>query len=499
VFLKELGAHWAGAAWMVSQGLQFLERELLFFALFWFIVGMVDEMLVDALWFGLRFFAGARTRTFADNPQDIAIRLRRAPRRRPRGGDSAAPPLPAGPLAVFIPTWQESAVIGATVGHMLRVWPQQALRIYVGCYCNDGPTVGAVMAAAGGDPRVRIVIADRPGPTTKADCLNRLYAALLDDERRQGHAFLGVVLHDAEDMVHRHELTLIGEALRQVDFVQLPVRPELPAGPHWVAGHYCDEFVESHARVLTVRDALRAALPAAGVGCGFARSMLARIGDMRHDSGEAGPFAAECFTEDYEIGLLVTHLGGQAKFLRMRDEEGQLIATRSYFPDTLVGAVRQKTRWIHGIALQSWDRMGWMGRPVDVWMSLRDRRGPLVALVLSAAYVLLVVEGVMMPLRALGWVTGDLVPPMAHHLAVVSFIGLLWRMGMRFAFSAREYGMVEGLRAIARIPVANIITIMAGRRALVAYGRSLRGIDVVWDKTPHLDHPVLAASGKLAA
>jgi adsorption protein B len=54
-----------------------------------------------------------------------------------------------------------------------------------------------------------------------------------------------------------------------------------------------------------------------------------------------------------------------------------------------VGAVRQKTRWIHGIALQSWDRMGWMGRPVDVWMALRDRRGPLVALVLGAAYALL--------------------------------------------------------------------------------------------------------------
>jgi adsorption protein B len=38
------------------------------------------------------------------------------------------------------------------------------LRIYVGCYCNDGATVGAVMAAAGGDPRLRVVITDRPGP-----------------------------------------------------------------------------------------------------------------------------------------------------------------------------------------------------------------------------------------------------------------------------------------------------------------------------------------------
>jgi hypothetical protein len=41
---------------------------------------------------------------------------------------------------------------------------------------------------------------------------------------------------------------------------------------------------------------------------------------------------AECLTEDYEIGLLVTHLGGKARFLRLRDETGELIATRSYFP-----------------------------------------------------------------------------------------------------------------------------------------------------------------------
>jgi adsorption protein B len=46
----------------VAQWLQLLERELLFFALFWFIVGMIDEMLVDAVWIGLRCFGGVRTR-----------------------------------------------------------------------------------------------------------------------------------------------------------------------------------------------------------------------------------------------------------------------------------------------------------------------------------------------------------------------------------------------------------------------------------------------------
>lgn len=463
------GAHvWQGFHW-----LQLLERELLFFSLFWFIVGMVDELLIDSMWFFLRLRCGGL---------ESAV----TPATRP------LPVADTPPIAVFIAAWQEAEVIGATITHMLGAWRGEAMRLYVGCYGNDGATVAAAMAAAGNDGRVRIVINDRPGPTTKADCLNRLYGALVDDERRLGRRFAGVVLHDAEDMVHPRALALIGEALEQVDFVQLPVRPDLQPGPHWVGGHYADEFVESHTRVLTVRDALGAALPAAGVGCGFARSMLSRIGAIRREQGERGPFVAECLTEDYEIGLLVTHLGGKARFLRLRDETGELIATRSYFPDTVAGAVRQKTRWIHGIALQSWDRLGWIGRPVDVWMALRDRRGPLVALVLSMAYALLLLQAAMAPLRALHWIEGDLVPPFVHQLVWLGFLGLLWRMAMRFGFSAREYGLAEGFRAMARIPVANIITIMAGRRALMAYARSLRGIAVVWDKTPHHDHPVLA-------
>jgi len=48
------GAHvWQGFHW-----LQLLERELLFFSLFWFIVGMIDELLIDSMWFSLRLRCG---------------------------------------------------------------------------------------------------------------------------------------------------------------------------------------------------------------------------------------------------------------------------------------------------------------------------------------------------------------------------------------------------------------------------------------------------------
>ena len=94
------------------------------------------------------------------------------------------------------------------------------------------------------------------------------------------------------------------------------------------------------------------------------------------------PFAPECLTEDYELGLGIAALGGRSRFVRCRGANGRLVATRACFPDTLEGALRQKTRWVHGIAFQSWDRLGWRARPMDMWMRMRDRRGPLVALVL---------------------------------------------------------------------------------------------------------------------
>ncbi|MFX7768468.1 glycosyltransferase family 2 protein, partial [Acinetobacter baumannii] len=79
---------------------------------------------------------------------------------------------------------------------------------------------------------------------------NRLYGALRDDEARQAFRARGIVLHDAEDMVHPAGLMLLDRGLDEADFVQLPVRPEPQAASRWVGGHYCDEFAESHAKAM---------------------------------------------------------------------------------------------------------------------------------------------------------------------------------------------------------------------------------------------------------
>lgn len=455
---------------MAFDWLALIEQELLLFALFWFIIGCIDEMAIDLTWIWLRLTGRRRT---------------------PRIGNEVGGAELSGRIAVLFPAWQEAAVIGATIGHTLSVWRQRGLRVYVGCYANDRETIAAATAAAEGDERVRLIVVDRAGPTTKADCLNRLYAALRDDEARSGIDYRGVVIHDAEDMVDPAGLAMIDLALGGVDFVQLPVRPEPQSGSRWIAGHYGDEFIESHAKAMVVRDALGAAIPAAGVGCGFGRDILDRLAAIRGSEGESGPFAAECLTEDYELGWLVTELGGRSIFLRARGEDGRLIATRSFFPATLTEAVRQKTRWVHGIAFQSWDRLGWSRRPLDVWMALRDRRGPLTAVVLASAYLLLVIETILLAGRAAGWHGPTAPSPWLDALLAVTLFGCAWRAAMRVAFTTREYGLIEGLRSILRIPVSNIISIMAGRRAVMSYVRSLRGIATHWDKTAHHFHPVL--------
>ena len=51
------------------------------------------------------------------------------------------------------------------------------------------------------------------------------------------------------------------------------------------------------------------------------------------------------------------------------------MATREYFPRKFRAAVRQRTRWITGIALQSWQRHGWRDTRTQLYWFWRDRKG----------------------------------------------------------------------------------------------------------------------------
>lgn len=120
-------------------------RETMLFAAIGFLIGGIDDLLID-LAYGI---ARIRARLRGEVPRSLG-----------------AVPLP---MALFIPAWEEAAVIGAMLRATLTRYREADYRIYVGTYPNDAATIAAVAEVAASDPRVRLVIGPTPGPTTKAD------------------------------------------------------------------------------------------------------------------------------------------------------------------------------------------------------------------------------------------------------------------------------------------------------------------------------------------
>ncbi|SCW69076.1 adsorption protein B [Sphingobium faniae] len=443
-------------------------REILLFAVAGLFVGGIDDLLIDLLFLCRRFWR--KFTVYSRYPRMTTATLPQSP-------------VP-GKIAVFVPAWDESEVISPMLRNALHRWKDADYRIFVGAYPNDPATIEAVGDIAAQDSRITLAVNSRPGPTTKADCLNLLWRAMEAEERESGSAFKAVLLHDAEDVVHRDEIRLFDFMTDRFDLVQLPVLP-LPGKGGWMAraitNHYCDEFAESHAKLLTVREALGAAIPSAGVACAFNRRTLGRLTDERHE----GPFDPASLTEDYEAGLRIGEMGGRGIFVRMRDEQGQLVATREYFPDTLDAAIRQKARWIIGISLAGWDRLGWRGSMTEWWMRFRDRRAALAALVLLAAYLSFLLWGAML---AVGFFFSYPPPPYPDSIRTLLLLNggmMIWRALLRALFAGHSYGWRHGIAAIPRIFIANVITILAARRAVFLYVRSLLGRPLAWDKTEH--------------
>jgi adsorption protein B len=381
-------------------------------------------------------------------------------------------------MAVFVPAWDESAVIAPMLRATLKRLNYDNYRIFVSHYRNDPGTRAAI--AMVDDPRVIPVFVDVDGPTTKADCLNHLYDALVAHELKAGSA-KAVVLHDAEDVVHRYELRIFDGLIDRAAIVQLPVLPLVDQNSRWISGHYCDEFAEAHIKELVVREAVGAAIPLAGVGCAIARTPLATLA-AQHDGR---PFAGGSLTEDYEMGLRIGALGLKTMFVRIPSEPGEpgVVASRGYFPATLGAAVRQKARWLGGIAFAGWDRLGWGGGFGERWMRLRDRRGPFAALMIVAAYSAALLWSQVWLAHLMGAPVEVQIDPLLATLLTVNAWLLAWRVLMRAAFTASVYGFEEALLSMPRLFVGNLIAVLAAFRAFLLHrgGRTPR-----WDKTQHI-------------
>jgi bacteriophage N4 adsorption protein B len=440
-----------------------IAAELALFAGVGFLLFGVNDLVVDIIYFTRAMWRALAV--YTRYPRAFASQL----------PDSAEP----GFFALLVPAWDEASVIASMLKATIGRLDYSNYRIFVGHYHNDPATAAAIASIK--DPRIENVFVEVDGPTTKADCLNHLYDALIAYEAATGCSTKAVVLHDAEDVVHPLELKIFDRLIERAAVIQLPVLPLPDPDSRWISGHYCDEFAEAHIKELVVREAVGAAIPLAGVGCAIARRPLAQLAAME----DGRPFAGGSMTEDYEVGLKIGILGLRTMFVRIPARPGDrgIVASRGHFPATLGAAVRQKARWLGGIALAGWDRLGWSGGIGERWMRLRDRRGPLAALLLLAAYGAALMWSQIWLAEALGAPIRARLDSALITLLMINGWLLLWRILMRAVFTASAYGFREGLFSIPRLVVGNVIAMLAAARAVSLH---VGGGAQRWDKTRHI-------------
>jgi adsorption protein B len=114
---------------------------------------------------------------------------------------------------------------------------------------------------------------------------------------------------------------------------------------------------------------------------------------------------------------------------------------------------------------------------------MRDRRGPLAALLLLAAYTAALLWSQLWLAEALGAPVQARMDRTLTLLLTINFWLLAWRVAMRACFTASAYGWGEGLRSIPRLVVGNVIAMLAAARAVSLH---LSGGAKRWDKTRHI-------------
>jgi adsorption protein B len=385
-------------------------------------------------------------------------------------------------IAILVPLWQEHEVIRQMLRHNLSVIRYGNYDIFVGLYPNDLRTREAVEEVVRQDARVHIVLCPHDGPTSKGDCLNWTFKSMVEYETRRGLDFDAVVTHDAEDLIHPDSLRLINWFSRDYQMIQVPVLP-LPTGLNdWTHGIYCDEFAEFQSKDIPVRHQLGGFLPANGVGTGFERSALESL--RRQYNGKI--FDPACLTEDYENGFRIHAAGYRQIFIPLRGRVP--VATREFFPRKWRAAVRQRSRWIAGIALQGWELHGWRVPARQIYWFWRDRKG-LVGNLLSPFANLLFFSWLITHLAPAmqGFQPDGFVPALLLPLCTLSAGLSLLQVGLRAYFTIPIYGLRFATAAPLRTFWCNWINFCATVQALRQFlnARAQRRT-LAWRKTDHV-------------
>jgi adsorption protein B len=441
----------------------------------------LDDLLVDLLWaYGwLKDRLHPLARLFPPGERQLEA----APKRR---------------IAILIPLWKEHKVIRNMLEHNLAAVRYQDYDIIAGAYPNDPETQQAVRTVSKKFPNVHLALCPHDGPTSKADCLNWVFQHMLLLEEKGGERFEVMITHDAEDLIHPEELRWINYYSARFDFIQTPVLALPTPFREFTHGIYCDDFAENHIRDMSVRTRFGGFVPSAGVGTGFRRNALEKLAVASANR----LFDPEALTEDYSIGLRMFRLGCTQAFIPLSRDR---VATRELFPDRWHAALRQRTRWVMGIALQGWQQFGWRGTLGEVYWLWRDRKG-LIGNPLSLAANVLFVYGLVTGIWAR-------VPPMVAHLAIATAALQALRIFIRMGCTGRIYGFWFALGVPLRVMYANALNSAATFRAIGAFALArLRRQPLEWLKTDHaypsraalLEHKrrlgeILVASGYLSS
>ncbi|MBC7350330.1 MAG: phage adsorption protein NrfB [Candidatus Aminicenantes bacterium] len=403
------------------------------------------------------------------------------------------------PIALMIPSWREAGIIKKMLLNTLNTIDYRNYFIFVGCYPNDPETQAEVDQVSEVYPQVIKVINSKPGPTTKADNLNEIYRGLCHFEKETGLTFDLVVLSDSEDIHHPLSFKLFNYLMPRFEMIQIPVIPLEMPWHSFVGGVYMDEFAENHLKELIVREKIARILPSAGTSTAFWRESLKKLDEANNQQ----IFNPKSLTEDYEIGIRLGKLGlkqiilvqwvervvtrkDQAKPKKVRE----LVATRAFFLEEFRKAMRQRARWVYGIAWQGLRNIGWDRNLKVSYSLLRDR--------LSFFTNFLYVFGYLLIAYILTcWVAHLFRPDFAipalvrpdeiwWKLALLVLFFFCWRILMRIVFVKKIYGLGQALLSPIRIIVGNVLNFASSTLAMLWLIRAVSTRkEQTWIKTEH--------------
>lgn len=410
--------------------------------------------------------------------------------------------VPEKPMAIMIPAWDESNIIQRMLLNTAGTLDYKNFYIFVGAYPNDQATIDEIHKAREIFPNIECIVTPADGPTNKADCLNWIYQGILVFEKENDIQFQLFLMHHSEDIIHPLWPKFCNFLMPRIHCIQLPLFPLDTPWHHFISGVYKDDFAENHTKDARARELLADTIPSAGVGTAFSRATLEYMAKERRNQ----IFDIDSLTEDYLMGLLLRDMPGKKIFLQQwvenveRREDPvtgeiyekrhkQPIATRKFFPNSFMSAIRQKSRWILGISIQGW-KYGWSNSLGSNYCLYRDRKALFMNLVVAVAYIVALFCGSLYAFNQVsrGYGMPAIISPEEVYwkLAALVLVIFAWRVMNRMIATWRIYDFGEALLAVPRLFLGNIINVCATLMAIQRFWTSKgSGFTPEWGKTEH--------------